>query len=246
MCWVWSYFKTCMQWKDIEYLTKVYIREDGQWLGVNQCLYLRGPSANPVSGIANCRQHILQHTLYTLYSDNWKTVTLQHVLCSTVLAAALHWDNWNNWQWPILALWSTPSQPPILNFHFYSTESVNPSPISWYVTSLLIIRELPAHDLILTCAFPRAAMIAAIGCIWYLLSWYGFAPSRCKFSGSPNTLCSDHGGWVGALIWRRRGAPSPCKSPTTHTNARENNDRKWRMFFDETCVKNFTHNMCSS
>ena len=154
MCWVWSYFKTCMQWKDIEYLTKVYIREDGQWLGVNQCLYLRGPSANPVSGIANCRQHILQHTLYTLYSDNWKTVTLQHVLCSTVLAAALDWDNWNNWQWPILALWSTPSQPPILNFHFYSTESVNPSPISWYVTSLLIIRELPAHDLILTCAFP--------------------------------------------------------------------------------------------
>ena len=28
----------------------------------------------------------------------------------------LYWDNWNNWQWSILALCSTPSQLPLLNF----------------------------------------------------------------------------------------------------------------------------------
>ena len=157
-----------------------------------------GPSANPVSGIANCPRHT-QHCIRSTYC------------CAAGITGII--DSGGSGQY-----WH--SAQPYLN-RKYSTFCVD----YWkfwksayqYIDMSQLVLPLP-HDFILTCAFPRGPMIGAIGCIWYLLSWYGFAPSRCKFSGSPNTLCSDHDGGSTHLE-----APPLANHPPL-MNDRQNND----------------------
>ena len=125
--------------------------ENGQWLEVSQCLYLRGPNANPVSGIANCR--VASSNIYsTLYQEYWATT-------AGIIDSGQYWHS---------------GQPHLnrkLNFMLIIMQlgEIDHQYIDMS-DGVLSLESSPPQDFILTCAFPRGAMIGAIGCIWYLLS----------------------------------------------------------------------------